>query len=685
MKHAFVLALLASAAPILCPETNAQDRVPVPADAAIDTVIVTARLDPEDPPLLADVRARLSRTPGAVSAVSNEAFEARAAQGLSDMLRDVPGLVVQKRYGEESRFSIRGSGLGQSFHQRGVLFAQDGVPFADADGFSDFQKIDPLTARYVEVYRGGNALRFGGAQLGGAVNLVTPTGRTAQSANLVRLEGGSFDFWRGGGQLARVAGKADLFAAVTGMSAEGFREQSAQDQLRGTVNLGYRLGEDREIRLIAYAADIAQEVPGTLTLSRALSRPQAAGANVIATDWARDQTVWRTSLQGRWRFTEGALFEGGLYATGTDLHHPISLLIEQDISTQGAFGRLDLAGTAFGHRADLYLGASYRQGTVDQILGPVLFPVAGDSRRKARGLDLFGEGRWFATGRLAIVAGGSFGWADRDYTDNLNAANDDSADYAWFAPRIGLLVEHASGAQTYANLTRSVEPPHHGALVQAPFPGFLPIRPQDAWTAEIGTRGRTARLVWDLTAYRSQIEDELLAFNAVYGLPSATANADRTVHQGIEAALDWTVLPQIAGGSLLLRSSYAWSDFRFEGDTTFGDNRLPVIPQHQLRAMVRFRHAAGWFLAPAVEWRIGDTFVDYANTLEAPGYAVVSLNAGWDIGAHVSVFLDARNLTGKAHVPEFGAITDASAPGANRAVFYPGEGRAIYAGLLVRF
>ena len=41
-----------------------------------------------------------------------------------------------------------------------------------------------LTARYTEVYKGGNALRFGGALLGGAVNLVTPTGRTATAENL---------------------------------------------------------------------------------------------------------------------------------------------------------------------------------------------------------------------------------------------------------------------------------------------------------------------------------------------------------------------------------------------------------------------------------------------------------------------------------------------------------------------
>ena len=147
--------------------------------ATLDTVIVTGVRNPEDPPVVADARALLSRTPGSVAVVSAESYATRFAQGFSDSLRNVPGVLAQKRYGEESRLSIRGSGIAQGFHQRGVLFAQDGVPFADADGFSDFQGIDQLSARYIEVYKGANTLRFGGAQLGGAINMVTPTGRNA--------------------------------------------------------------------------------------------------------------------------------------------------------------------------------------------------------------------------------------------------------------------------------------------------------------------------------------------------------------------------------------------------------------------------------------------------------------------------------------------------------------------------
>ncbi len=679
MSYSRLLALLGGAL-LLAPAAAAQSSV-----ETSDAIIVTARPNPEDPPVVAEARDRLARTPGAVSVIANENYEARSAIGLSDLLRDAPGVLAQKRYGEESRFSIRGSGLDQSYHQRGVLIAQDGVPFADADGFSDFQKLDPLTARYVEVYRGGNALRFGGAQLGGAVNLATPTGLTAESPNLIRLEGGSFGTEREAAQIARAWDDWDVFGAITHLSTDGFRTHSGQEQTRTTLSVGRQFGEDREVRVVAYGANIFQDVPGTLTLSAALANPSAPGSGVVAADWRRNQTVYRGSMQTHWRLNAHTMFEGGVYATSTDLFHPISLLIKQQIETQGGFGRVDWEGELGGHRADLFWGVSYRQGHVDQQLGPVFFPVSGDDHREATGLDLFGEGRWFATDHLALVLGGSYGRATRDYTDYLNAANNVSKDYDWFAPRVGLIWESEGGTQIYANITKSVEPPHYGALVQAPYPGFVPVEPQEAWTGEIGARGRAGAFLWDITLYRAEITHELLSFNPSVGVPAAFFNANDTIHQGLEAALDWTLADDFLGGSWLLRQSYTYSDFKFDGDPIYGDHRLPVAPEHQYRGTLRYTHPSGWFIAPSVEWRPSDTYVDYANTLKAPGYAIWSLNAGWTFDNGISLFLDARNLTDEHYVPEFGAIVDASAPGANTAVFYPGEGRALFGGISLRF
>jgi iron complex outermembrane receptor protein len=653
----------------------------------VDSIIVTGRRNAEDPAVVAEARDRLSRTPGAVAVVSAESYADRFAQGFSDTLRNVPGVLAQKRYGEESRLSIRGSGIAQGFHQRGVLFAQDGVPFADADGFSDFQGVDALSARYIEVWKGSNTLRFGGAQLGGAINLVTPTGRTALHDNVLQFENGSYDTWRVHAELAREHGDWDVFAAVSGLKTDGYRQQSDQSQGRLTLNVGRSFGQDREVRLIAQAADIQQSVPGALTLKQALETPRMAPANNIINDNARDQTLKRLTLQTRWRLTDSTLFEGAIWGWEKSLYHPIFQVVDQESQTRGAFGRIDWTGQVAGLRADAFYGFSWRDGDLDALryvnVGGKRGALTAKGLQQATGLDVFAEGRLFVTDRLALVAGGSWGRATRDYADRLTPANDDAIDYDWFSPRLGLLWEAEGGAQVFANLTRSVEPPTYGALVQAPLTGFTPVEVQDAWTAEIGTRGRRGPLAWDLTAYRSQIDGEILNFITGPDIPAATFNADKTIHQGIEAGLDWRLPVEVANGSLLLRQTWTWSDFRFDGDARWGDNLLPVVPEHQYRAELTWRHPSGVFVTPSVEWRISQPYVDYANTMKAPDYALLGLTAGFDVRDGLSVFIDARNLTDERYVGEFSAVTDART--ASTSVFFPGEGRSVFVGLRLAY
>lgn len=659
-----------------------------PQDAAVvDSIIVTGRRNADEPPVVAEARARLSRTPGAVSVVAAETYEDRFAQGFYDTLRNVPGVLAQKRYGEEARLSIRGSGIAQGFHQRGVLFAQDGVPFADADGFSDFQAIDALSARYIEVYKGANTLRFGGAQLGGAVNLVTPTGATAGFDNQVRVEAGSYDSVRAYGAFARQGGDWDLFAAVSAMQSDGYRDHSEQGQARVTLNAGRSFGQEREVRLIFQAADIRQDIPGALTLSQALDTPRMANAGAVAGDQARDLDVQRLTLQTRWRLNDDTVFEGAVYGWRKDLWHPIFQVLQSESRTVGAFGRFDWTGQVAGMRADLFYGLSYRDGQVDvqRYVNTSGRPgaVTADGVQDATGLDIFTEGRLFVTDTLAVVAGGSFGRATRDYRDRLNPANDDGVTYEWFSPRLGLMWEASDGTQVYANVTRSVEPPAYGALVQAPLTGFTPVDVQDAWTAEIGTRGRRGAFAWDLTLYRSRIGGEILNYIVGPDIPAATFNGDRTIHQGLEAGLEWRLPWAIGDGAATLRQTYNYNDFYFDRDLLWQGNRLPVVPEHQYRAELSWRHPSGAFVTPTLERRIDDVWVDYANTLKAPGFTTWGVNAGWALGNGITLFVDARNLTDERYVSEISAVTDART--ASTAVFMPGEGRSAFVGVRLTF
>ena len=679
---ALLLAAIAAPAHASEPAVSAQD------PTTLDTVIVTARRNPEDPAVVAEARDRLSRTPGAVAVVSAESYRDRYAANLSDVLRDAPGVYVQTKWGGDVRLSIRGSGIGNAVHNRGTLLAQDGVPFNEADGFGDFQLIDPLTARYTEVWKGGNALRFGGALLGGAINLVTPTGRTAGSDLSLRLDGGSYGTVRGHAEVSGVRGDWDGFAAVTAQTVDGWRAQSEGQSQLASINIGRRFGQDREVRLLVSGGYVHQEIPGSLTLSQALTDPRQANAGNLALNYQRDMASVRTTLQTRWRLNESTVFEGAIYGTWKDLDHPIFQVIDQQSRNYGAFGRFDWAGQVAGLRADAFYGVWYRQGDLDAKqwinLAGSHGALTARSFQNARALDVFAEGRLFVTDRLALVAGGTWGRAERDYQSyavpgvassfTLNA----DRSFDWFAPRVGLLWESAEGDQVFANVTRSVEPPNFSAFSPTAALGFQPIVPQEAVTAEIGTRGRRGPLTWDVTAYRAELKHELLNFIVQPGIPAATFNAGPTIHQGLEAGLDWRIAP-----SLRLRQTYSLSDFFFDGDKVYGDNDLPVVPPHLYRAELRYDHPAGWFVAPSVEWSIADSWVDYANTLKAPSYAVANLNMGWTVRDGVSVFADVRNLFDENYISNFAAVTNAGV--ASTAVFFPGEGRSAFVGVRISY
>ncbi|MDP3385445.1 MAG: TonB-dependent receptor [Phenylobacterium sp.] len=656
------------------------------AQTTVDSVIVTARPDSEDPAVVADARRRLSETPGAVSVIAAESFEDRFALALDDMLRDAPGVFAQKKWGGDTRLSIRGSGIGNANHNRGLLIAQDGLPLNEADGYGDSQIADPLLTRHVEVYRGGNALRFGGATLGGAVNMVTPTGETAPYDLRLRLDGGAFGMLRQHLAAAGDTGTWDGFVAVTNQTGQGPRPQSQQNIQFASFNVGRRLGEDAEVRLILNGADIKQEIPGALTRAQFDTDPHQAAAGNVVNDYARDVRALRSAAALNWAIASDLSLSAGVYGIWKNLEHPIFQVIAQESRNYGVFAKLDWAGEIAGLRADAYGGLWGRQGDLDSHFYVNRAGSRGDLRaisyQNARALDLFGEGRLFLTDQLALVAGAAYGIAERDYasravpgvagTFNLEA----SRNFDWLAPRIGLLWEAPDGAQLFANVTRSVEPPNFGSLSPTGT-GFAPVEAQEAVTYEAGARGRRGAFTWDVTLYHAELEKELLQFSVSQDRPATTFNADETYHRGLEAAVDWRFAP-----AWRLRQTYTWSDFAFRDDPQYGDNRLPVAPEHLYRAELRYDAPQGWFVAPSVELTPQGAFVDFANTTRAPSYAVAHINAGWTFRPGLSVFVDLRNVTDEAYVSNVQPVITANAA---TAAYWPGDRRSLFAGLVLDF
>lgn len=207
--------------------------------------------------------------------------------------------------------------------------------------------------------------------------------------------------------------------------------------------------------------------------------------------------------------------------------------------------------------------------------------------------------------------------------------------------------------------------------------GLANLDAQKAYTVELGTRGSKGRYHWDVAAYRAWVKDELMMFSTG-ATTSGVLNADDTVHQGVELGLGIDLTD-----TLSTRMAYTWSDFHFDDDAQWGNNEIPGMPEHYLRAELRYTSPNGWYVAPNIEASLDNYYVDMANTLKADAYALLNLNAGVDLNEQVSWFFEARNLTDEHYAATASVVTTATA--ANSALFYPGDGRSFYTGLTYKW
>ncbi|WP_407522191.1 TonB-dependent receptor family protein [Methylobacterium oryzisoli] len=646
-------------------------------------------------PSVPEQRRILERTVGAVAFVDGEAIQNRYANTLRDVLKDVPGVYVQERYGQELRLSVRGSGIARGFHLRGLELLQDGIPLNLADGSGDFYQVDPLALRSVEVYKGGNALAFGATTLGGAINFVTPTAHTALAPTILRLDGGSFNTIRENFQVSRIAGPVDLLINGTITNSDGYRIHDTQRTRNFNANLGYVLAPGVETRFYAGIYLTDQKLPGALSLGEALRDPTRANPAALSGNQSRKVETERIANRTSFLLDVGKL-DIDSWAIHKSLYHPIFQVIDQDGWTYGVSphwaGTFEVGG--FRNETLLGLRAYAGQNSALQFLNAAGSRGAQtrNALQSASNVEAFGENRFWILPDVALMTGAKLFSANRTYSDKgglpLNpAVQFANRTYEGVNPKLGLLWQVRPDLQVFGDVTRSADVPDFSDLVQQNLAGstFVPLRAQRAWTAEVGARGRIGDLSLDLTLYRADLRDELINFspNAGLGIPAATFNAPRTRHQGVEAAasLDLARDLIVGGDALTLTQIWTRNDFRFVADPVFGDNRIAGIPPDVLRTVLAYTRP-GFSLAPALDWVPRGPFSDHANTQRVPGYALLGVQAALDLAPGVTLFVDARNLTDKRTISDVAVVTNAAAFGpAGPVAFYPGSGRSVFAGV----
>lgn len=638
--------------------------------------------------------AEIDQTPGGVALVSAEAYRnSTPSNTIKDVLDYVPGVYAQPKWGDDTRLSIRGSGLSRNFHLRGVQLYMDGIPINTADGYGDFQEIDPSAYKYVEVFKGGNALQFGANSLGGAINFVTPTGRDS-FPNGVSFDVGGFGYKRLQANAGGVNGRWDGFVTASAQAADGFRDQSFGSSNRLSGNVGYQFSADVETRFYLNANEVRQRIPGTVTKTSALTDPEAAAPANVAMDQQRNIDTVRLANKTTVRFDDTKV-EFGAFGVDRHLMHPIFQWLDYRYKDYGGFAKITDDRTIGGFRNKLVAGVNVLNGSIDNQqfanIGGQKGALLSSSIDRSENISAYVEDSFYVLPNLALIGGTQFLYATRNRQDRFISDGDQSGAtrFNLWSPKSGLLWQIDPAWQAFANVSRSAEVPSFGESaigLGIPTIPFTSIRPQIATTYEIGTRMKRSDYAWELTAYRANIRDELQCLYSAFGNCNVT-NADRTIHQGVEAGAGAAIFRDIfvngpAPDKIWLNVAYSFNDFRFDKDPIFGNNRLPGAPTHYLRTELLYKHPTGFYVGPNVEWVPQAYFVDSMNTLTTEAYALLGLKAGFDNGGPMSAYIEGRNLTNKTYIASASIIDRATA---TSALFEPGTGRAVYAGMRYRW
>jgi len=366
--------------------------------------------------------------------------------------------------------------------------------------------------------------------------------------------------------------------------------------------------------------------------------------------------------------------------------------------------------------ADVEFGASTELGALDATRGAVGGGVFVGEAFTALETSTSNTGFYlsntFSLGeRTALTVSGRYNRTHVELEDQQGDDLDGDHTFERFNPAIG--VTTGTGAVTfYAGYSEANRAPSPVELTCADeddpcrlpnaFVADPPLEQVVAKTFEAGVRGNWDGGGWHFGVFRTTNEDDILFISAgALTNEGFFDNVGETRRDGFEANLSGT-----AGQRLTWSLDYTYLDATFREDFAVmspnhpeaadgeieveGGDRLPLIPEHLLKAGLRFAITDALTLGADVLSSSGSLFRgDEGNLLEElDGYSLLNVRAEYRFGARASVFASIDNLLDEEY-ETFGLLGDAEdvlGDDFDEPFFVgPGAPRAAWVGVRIEF
>ncbi len=574
-----------------------------------------------------------TRAPRSVTVLSRPDPMLEPGLSLQRALRTMPGMWLRERghYALGERLIIRGMGYRAAFGVRGVQAVLDGIPLTMPDGQSILDAADPLFVRRAELLRGPSAAFWGN----GSGGVLFMDSKLPEDTAQIRFMAGSYGLLHGSAAASARMRSHQFQAHVSRVATDGYRHHSAGTFSRAGIQGLFFIGRNTTLRVVATAAILDADSPGSLTDGQAKANPRQSDARYVATEAGKSSNHFQGGVTLLSETVLGQL-EVTVFEVLRRLENPLT------------FAYIDLHRQAGGMR--IQLGDSWwKIGATIQGMEDARLNHNNEGGNPGRNLRLDQTEDVSNVGVSASVHGRLVGELNATtalrvdrirfaMTDHFLSNGDQSGsrNFVAVSPSVGL-----SYKGFFANFGTAFETPTTTELINRPdgLGSFNPsLRPQQTLGLEIGTRGERRRLKYDIALYRLRVLDRLRPEQTADGT-TYYSNHGRSNHQGLEVALLFAYRPAIT-----VQFVYSLGRFRFAEEPLRG-NRIPGIPAQHLQASVR----KWWvnFVTEATFSAASAIWVDDANTANSPAFGSLDLYLGYQ--ARVQPFVRLQNVFDSRH------------------------------------
>lgn len=637
---------------------GAEDPAPVP-----EQVVITSTAGEARDPLT---------TPVAVHVVDQAQAAGNTGPWIGESLNQLPGVYQARLRGVVEVPTIR---MPQSFKNH-YLFLQDGVPLQSTVMYNAkalLYSSATTSPGGIEVLKGPGSALYGSDAFSGVVD-VHSRPLSAMPDLEARIGGGMF-----GGRSLRVEGGGTLsdtqqVGVAFGYDGEdGWRDHSAWDRVQGLARHRWLVGAatiDTSLLITGFRS----QMTGQLAPAVYADEPEDDGlAPAVPLDDATDDATYvRLASAIRAPLGDDVWLEVTPYLRAIDntyleVFNPATTPEDREkTASAGSLNRLRVTPWQGG---ELIIGGDVEwtrlDFTVDQSRPTAV--VGGFTSYQGAHYDFTVDHLTLApwaqlTQRLGarwiVDAGLRFDWARYDYDEHLGPTSDPQ-DLVWrppdrvdlfhqLSPKAGATFLLTPEQALFARYAHGFRLPAADALyVLGNGQQAFELDPEQVDAYEVGWKGRTPTLTWEVDAYWSDAYDGIVEDVATPG-GIINTNGGRRWYRGVEAGGTWQVVDALDVGVSYARTWHHIVRYRSDGDSPQDGNEPAKAPRDLANLRVGVRPHAQVRLEAEVQW-LGSWWMDDLNTKRTPDEWLIGLRGIWRIDAHWAIDAVVANLFDNAY------------------------------------